>query len=100
MTTRRSFTKDFKLDAVRRLERERGYQSAAEVARALGIRRNLLYKWQVQLRRKGQDTVFPGRGRCDGAAVEVARLKRVLARLEAENAMLKQTVGCLAEELV
>jgi transposase-like protein len=92
MRKRRSFSKDFKLEAMRRLELERGNKSAAEVAQELGIRRNLLYKWQVQRRAKGEIDVFPGRGRSAAAEAEVARLKRALARLEEENTRLKKAV--------
>jgi transposase len=48
MKKRQSFTKEFKLEAVRLLER--GNKSAADLARELGIKRNQLYKWQEQLR--------------------------------------------------
>ena len=92
MTKRRSFTKDFKLGAVRRMELERGHKPAAEVAQELGIRRDQLYKWHVQLNAKGEAEVFPGHGRRVAAEAEVARLKRALLRLEEENAQLKKTV--------
>ena len=47
MKKRPSYTKEFKLEAVRLLER--GDKPAAELARELGIKRNQLYKWQKQL---------------------------------------------------
>ena len=47
MKKRQSFTKEFKLEAVRLLER--GDKPAADLARELGIKRNQLYKWQEQL---------------------------------------------------
>ena len=98
-TKRRSFTKDFKLGAIRRLELERGRKSAAQIARELGIQHNQLYKWHVQLSTQGEAAVFPGHGRRGaGTEAEVARLKQALARLEAENAILKKTVVCGAGE--
>jgi AraC-like DNA-binding protein len=42
-TKRKTFTKAFKQEAVRLLEQ--GHQSAADIARELGIKRNQLYKW-------------------------------------------------------
>jgi len=57
---RKSFTKEFKLEAVRLLER--GQKPAAQLALELGIRRNMLHKWQEELRSKGS-TAFGGRGR-------------------------------------
>ncbi len=53
------FTREFKLEAVRLLEG--GERSGIEISRELGIRRNLLYKWQKELQSKGNDA-FQGRG--------------------------------------
>lgn len=57
MTKRRSFTRAFKLEAVRLLES--GDKKAA-LARELEVPRNCLYKWQEQLKAKGKGGVFPG----------------------------------------
>ena len=47
MTTKRKrYTKEFKLEAVRLLEK--GNQPPADIARELGVQRNQLYKWQEQ----------------------------------------------------
>ena len=60
MKKRPSFTKEFKLEAVRLMER--GDKSAADLARELGIRRNQLYKWQEQLSVKGKADAFQSIG--------------------------------------
>ncbi len=60
MTTRKSFTKEFKAEAVRRLEQSD--KPAAELARELGVRCNQLYKWQTQTTAHGEHA-FPGAGR-------------------------------------
>jgi transposase-like protein len=96
MKKRPSYTKEFKLEAVRLLER--GEKSAADLARELGIRRNQLYKWQEQLNAKGQDDVFPGHGRRAGAEAEVAKLKHENERLKEENAILKKAAVLFAKE--
>ncbi len=44
MKARKHYSKDFKLEAVRLLLL--GEMPAAQLARELGIRRNLLYKWR------------------------------------------------------
>ena len=59
MTKRKSFTAEFKREAVRLLESTQ--KPAADLARELGIRRNQLYKWKEQLSRRGQQA-FPGHG--------------------------------------
>jgi len=56
MKKRPLFTKEFKLEAVRLVER--GDKPAADLARELGIRRNQLYKWKDQLQVKGEEQVF------------------------------------------
>jgi len=95
MKKRPSYTKEFKLEAVRLLER--GEKPAADLARELGIRRNQLYKWQEQLKAKGKEDVFPGHGRRAGVEAEVARLKRDVARLEEDNAILKKAAVYFAK---
>ena len=57
--SRRKFTKEFKLAAVRRLEMG---ASAAEVARACEIDANVLHRWRREFR-EGVETAFPGLGR-------------------------------------
>jgi len=51
MNERRNYSKAFKIEAVRLLAL--GEQPAAQLARELGIRRNLLYKWRDLLSAKG-----------------------------------------------
>jgi len=47
MTKRKSFSSEFKREAVRLLETSQ--KPAADLARELGVRRNQLYKWKEQL---------------------------------------------------
>jgi transposase-like protein len=96
MGKRQSFTREFKLEAVRLL-RSSG-RPAPEVARELGVRRNQLYKWDEQFKTKGTDEVFPGPGRRVGAAGELARLQRENARLQEENEILKKAARYFARE--
>lgn len=96
MKKRQSFTREFKLEAVRLLESSG--KPAAEMARELGVRRNQLYKWQEQLQARGKDGVFPGHGRRSGREADVARLKRENERLKEENTILKKAVVYFARE--
>lgn len=95
-TKRRSFTREFKLEAVRLLEA--GEKSAAQLARELDVPRNRLYKWQGQLKGKGMEGAFPGHGRRSGAAGELAKLKCENARLREENEILKKAARYFARE--
>jgi transposase len=96
MKKRPSYTKEFKLEAVRLLEQ--GNKAAADLARELGIKRNQLYKWQEALNAKGQENAFPGHGRRLGTEAEVARLKHENERLREENAILKKAAVYFAKQ--
>src|SRR6185436_7088147 len=61
---RRTFTPQFKKDAVR-LVVEEG-KSLTEVSAHLGIARSLLQRWREQLSSKPAPEVFPGHGRVTG----------------------------------
>ena len=51
MTTRKTYTKKFKLDAIR-LVTEQGY-ARTEAARNLGINANMLGRWQCDAGKRG-----------------------------------------------
>ena len=93
MTKRQTYSKEFKLEAVRLLRE--GKKSGADLARELGIKRNQLYKWKEVIDTHG-DAAFPGQGRrgsADSQAAENARLKRELAAAKEENEILKKAVA-------
>jgi len=96
MTKRTTYTREFKMEAVRLLER--GEKKAADLARELGISRNKLYKWRDQLQGKDADAAFPGPGRQSGASAEFAKLKREMERLREENDILKKAARYFAKE--
>ena len=90
---RRSFTEEFKREAVR-LATERGNVSA--VARDLGISESVLNRWKRQLQQETQQSCpgnrpFPGQGNARDEAL--AKLQRELARVKQENEILKKAVG-------
>ena len=87
---RKQFTKEFKLQALRLLEQDG--KSGAELARELGVRRNQLYKWRRELQIRGEEGAFkgPGRNAAKDNLSELTALKRRVARLEEENAILKK----------
>ena len=95
---RARFTKEFKLEAVRMLER--GEKPATQLAAELGIRRNLLHKWQEQLRSKGTEKAFRGPGAKSLSELsEVERLRRELKRVTEERDILKKAAAYFAKEL-
>lgn len=99
MSTRKRYTKEFKREAVRLLEQGDG--TAADLARELGVQRNQLYKWKEVLAERGDEAAFRGPGRNaakDRISGSVA-LRRRVAQLEEENAILKKAAAYFAREL-
>ena len=96
MTKRKTFTKEFKLEAIRLLE-DSG-KPAAEIARGLGIRRNMLYKWQDEFSKKGE-SAFKGPGRSATSGSNINDLKRENERLKEEVEILKKAAAYFAREL-
>ena len=97
MTKRQQYTKEFKLEAVR-FWKSSG-RPAAAIARELGLRRNQLYKWQRDLRSKGE-RAFRGRGRKSlRKQSEVERLKAELKQVTEERDILKKAEAYFAKEL-
>lgn len=93
---RRKYSKQFKLEAVRLLEKRD--KPASVLARELGVRRNQLYKWQRQLMDKGEAAAFRGSGHRPTHEVrEVMALKRRITELEEENAILKKADAYFAK---
>jgi transposase len=91
------YPKEFKLEALRLVE-ESG-RPASEIARELGIRRNLLYKWKEQMAQSGDiGTRKRGRPKKDEQS-ENAKLKQELKRLKEENEILKKAAVFFAKEL-
>jgi len=85
--TRRSFSREYKLEAVRAVERS---GSVARTARDLGINADLIRRWKRELVGDGPRP-FPGNG--SPRDEELARLRRENRRLQQENEILKKAVG-------
>ncbi len=97
MTKRTTYSKEFKLEAVRLLEQSD--KSPNEIAIDLGVRRNQLYKWQAQLKEQG-GTAFRGSGRRPiDPDDEVARLRKELAEVTLERDILKKAAAYFARDL-
>src|SRR2546425_3889563 len=86
--SRRQFTKEFKLAAVRRLEQG---VSIGEAARALEVNPNVLHRWRREFR-QGSGNVFPGNGKQRWAEGRIAELERKIGQQALEIDFLK---GCL-----
>ena len=82
MKTRKKYTKEFKLDAVR-LVTEQGY-SRAEAARNLGLNANMLGRW-VQESQSDDAEAFRGNGNRTAEREELRQLREENRRLKQER---------------
>lgn len=94
--TRRTFTREFKVAAVK-LITEKG-RSVAEVAKSLGIAPRLLGRWKAALEAGDAAAAFPGHGHLPPVEDELRRLKAEVARLKAERDVLKNATALFARE--
>ena len=91
--TRRTFTREYKLQAVQ-LVTEKGY-SYAEAARRLGITDAQIGNWKKQFDADGSKAI-PGRG--NAIDDEVQRLRAENKRLFLERDILKKAAAFFARE--
>ena len=92
---RRSFTKEFKVEAVR-LVRNRGV-SIAQAARDLDLHENVIRKWLKDFDADpGQ--AFPGHGNMKPEQAEIEGLKREVQKLKAERDILKKATAYFAKD--
>jgi len=73
---RRQFTREFKIEAVRRIIA--GDRSIAEVARELGIGAGILGRWKAQYEADATEA-FPGKGRLKESEERVRKVERVIS---------------------
>jgi transposase len=91
--SRRKFSKEFKLAAVRRLEMG---ASMAEVARVCEISPNVLHRWRREFR-DGVDRAFPGLGKKKAEESKVAELERKIGQQTLEIDFLKRVLQRVEE---
>lgn len=87
---RRTFTREFKLEAVR-LVRDRGV-SYAQASRDLGVHVNVLRGW-IKDYETDPVQAFPGQGQMKPEQAEIEWLRREVIRLKAERDILKKAAA-------
>ena len=95
MSTRRKFSREFKVEAVK-LVLERGV-TIAQAAKDLDVHVNVLRTW-VREHRADPSQAFPGEGQQKPEAAELTRLKREVTRLKMERDILKKAAAYFAKE--
>ena len=92
--SRRKYTKEFKLEAIQ-LAEQRG--NAAEVARNLGVKPNILTRW-IREYKADQKYAFPGLGRMKEPEEELRQLRKELADVREERDILKKALAIFSKE--
>lgn len=95
--TRRSFTKEFKLEAVRLITE--GGRSIAQVARDLGVRDTILGRWKKDCE-QDREAAFPGKGYAKPDEAELRHLRRENERLRMERDILKKAAAIFSKDFL
>jgi transposase len=87
---RRRFDAQFKHDAIRLLRE--GNRKATDIARDLGVRPELLYRWKSEAA-ADPDHAFPGKGHMKPDEEYLRRLERELTQAREERDILKKALA-------
>lgn len=87
---RKTYTREFKLEALRLAETSG--QPVSQVERELGLGLGQLHHWRQQLARAGQQA-FPGHGQLSADDERIRQLERENARLRQEAEILKKAIA-------
>ena len=95
MSTRKKYSKEFKLDAIS-LVLDQGY-SRGEAAKSLGISAPMLGRW-IKEHQQEDGQAFRGNGKLTSEQEEIRRLKEENKRLKMEKEILKKATVFFAKE--
>ena len=95
MSKRKSYTKEFKLDAVS-LVLEQGY-TRVEAAKSLGVNANVVSRWVKEFDSDDGQS-FRGNGKLTPEQEQIRELQRQVKRLETEKEILKKATVFFAAE--
>ena len=90
MSTRRTYTREFKIESVRLLHNSD--KSIEAMAETLGVSRSSLNRWRSEFG-VDPDQAFPGKGQRKERDEEVACLQKALKESQMENEILKKAVA-------
>ncbi|KGT72825.1 transposase [Bradyrhizobium japonicum] len=96
MEQRKKFDKAFKEQVVLRILAEE--TTTSEAAKEIGVHYSTVRDWVKNYQQDGSNA-FPGRGHLKHEDEEMRRLRRELADLKEENAILKKAAAYFAKNL-
>jgi len=91
----KSYTREFKIEAVRLLKSTG--KSQTEIERELGIGSSNLSRWKKQFGEEGEEA-FPGRGRLTPEEERIRKLERKIEILQQERDILKKAVAIFSKQ--
>jgi transposase len=91
---RRKFDREFKEGAVRLIVD--GGRTVRSVARDLGIHESVLQRWKKEYL-EDREHAFPGKGHMKPHEEEIFRLKKKIADLEEDRAILKKALAIFSK---
>jgi len=91
---RTTYTKEFKLEAVRMVQQDT--RSVVEIAEDLGILPNMLHRWVRELRVETEEA-FRGQGNRSSVEEENRQLKKRIRQLEQEKQVLEKASAYFAQ---
>jgi len=92
---RKTYTKEFKIEAVRLLERSGRTQE--EIAEELGMSSSSLSRWKKKYGEEGEEA-FPGRGNLTPQEERIRQLERENKILRQERDILKKAVTIFSQQ--
>ena len=93
MRTRRKYSTEFKIEAVKLAELS---DNTSQTARELGINAGMIRRWKQRFVEDGK-RAFPGHG--NPRDEELAKLRKELRRVKEENIVLKKAAGIFSRDL-
>ena len=94
LTTKRKFTKEFKLQVIRMVKDEQ--RSTSELAKDLSIANSQIYRW-IRDYEKNPEIYLPGEGK-SSEKDEFRRLKKKLSDISEENKILKKALAIFSKQ--
>lgn len=90
MSTRRTYTREFKIEAVKLLHNSD--KSVEVMAERLGVSKSSLSRWRREFK-VDPDQAFPGNGQRKERDEEMARMEKALKEAQLEIEILKKAVA-------
>ena len=91
--TRKSYTKEFKWEALRLAET--GGRPVSQIECELGLPKGSIFRWRAASSRQGAEA-FPGKGHLPASEEQLRRLERENLILREERDILKKAIAVLS----